>query len=175
MNSLEPTSPTPNNHPTTLLISGNVSNQDLLVIKKDFATVGISVDRPISKADLLQEVLHFAFSDFNGVSFLRDGLLGAAQLAVLNKVRQYFKAQKKADSEVSFDKVISHGAKLFTLYITCHYNHIATIEDQLAFLITDQLLDRLPSGSRLYATGQDDFTVKVIVLERTTGKQYPLN
>jgi len=167
--------PSLTNRPTTLQISGDISDQDLEAIRKDFATVGISVDRPINKADSLQEALHFVFSDFNGVSFLRDGLLGAAQAAILKKVRDFYKAKKKINEEVSFDKTISHGAKLFTLYITCHYDHIATIEDQLGFIITDQVLDKLPSGSRFYATGQDDFTVKVVVIERTTGKQYPLN
>ncbi|SDD67407.1 hypothetical protein [Pedobacter soli] len=163
------------NSPKTLLINGKISDQELEAINKEFQAVGITVDRPLNKANIAQEVLEFVFSDFNIVSHIRDGLLGAVEAAVLGKVLKYFIRRGRASAEVSFNKQINYGVKTFTIIITCHYNHIPTIEIQIDHIITPHILNNLPNNSQFFANGQEDGTVKITVTERGTGKTYPLN
>lgn len=161
--------------PTTLLIHGNVAEDEFDAIKKDFETVGITVDRPINKAEWAQDALHFVFSDFSAVSYIRDGLLTYAQYKVLERVWAYFKKKNRNDCKVSFEKSKTHLGKNFTIMITCHYDHIATIDIQIDLVVTSTILLRVPTGSLFYVEGQEDQTIKVIVLERGSGRKYPLN
>lgn len=59
----------------TLFIHGKINEEDFLLIKKSFETVGISVDHPINKANLLQEAIEFVFADFNAISHVQDTML----------------------------------------------------------------------------------------------------
>jgi len=161
--------------PTTLLIRGNISDDEFDEIKKAFEPVGITVDRPINKAEWAQDALHFVFSDFSAVSYIRDGLLTLAQAKVLKRVWAYSKKKNREDCEVSFDKTIRYANKTFTIVITCHFNHIETIDTQIDFVLTPTILRRIPTGSRFYVQGHENQTIKIIVVERGTGRQYPLN
>lgn len=163
------------NNRRTLLVYGKISKKDFEVIEHAFAPTGIEVSRPLNKADLVDETLRLVFSDFSVVSYIRDGLITAAQAQILHSVYKYLINRRKIDRQVSFDKTISHGNKIFTILITCDYAHIDTIENQIAIILTDAVLDKCPNGSRFFVTGQDDMSIKVSVIERGSGKQYPLN
>lgn len=87
----------------------------------------------------------------------------------------YFKDKKHIESQVVLDKIISYGRKSFTVCITCHYEHVVQIEKQVEFVITPFVMRKVPDGSRFFVSGQKDKSIKVTVLERGTGKQYPIN
>ena len=72
-----------------------LSDDEFEEIKKAFEPVGIAVDRPINKAEWAQDVLHFVFSDFSAVSYIRDGLLTLAQAEVLKRVWAYYKKKNR--------------------------------------------------------------------------------
>jgi hypothetical protein len=162
------------NPPKYVRISGKVDDGELDFIKEAFKPIGIKVERSLNKAHLIDETIRLVFSDFNAVDYIRDSLLGTVHLAILKRILDYFKTKRRQDCETSFNKIITYNGKSFTVYITCHYNHISTIPDQINLILTPFVLDNIPTGSLFYATGQEDQTVKITVVERGTGKQYRL-
>ena len=75
---------------------------------------------------------------------------------------------------MQYDDVISYMGKNFNLKISCSADQFPNIKSQLDLKLTPHIQGLIPDNSTLFLEGQDDDTLKIIVLERISGRQYPI-
>ncbi|RZJ23726.1 MAG: hypothetical protein EON51_02280 [Acinetobacter sp.] len=158
----------------TILLQGEVTESELKELNTKLVPLGLIVDTKLNKAEI-DEIIKIIFSDYSVIGHLRDAVIDSVALKGIELIYQYFKNKREIDKQVSYDYSLSHGTKVFTIYVNTYPEHIVNISNQVALIINNHILEVLPSGSAFYVEVDKDGKISVLVHERNSGKQYYIN
>lgn len=133
----------------------------------------VSIDVLETKSLDAHHVLELVFTDFSPLSFVRDAIFSLALDKIVKAIRK-IASESKADCEVEYDDFFECMGKKFFLKIVCNIDQVEYIKSELDIKLSPRLQGIIPDESTLYVRGTLGNPITILVVEKTTGKQYYL-
>lgn len=137
-----------------IVISGNISDDEILELQNEFVNEGLSIDRMNTKSNEITEGIHLIFRNFEIIDFVRDSFLDLLLANAFKKIKSIiFRLKDKNIASLRFElRFKKRNGKIKVVNFSCEHDVIDEAVLELNKILNSELIENFADNKVILIT-----------------------